>query len=111
MPSAVWANELWNPHRSQIIHPQLLALCDSYQTAYKAKYKNRNLQILSFLGSVTLACERGRLELTVSTLQATILLHFNTHSELPIKKLKEDLLKDTILDDDLFTQLLTPLVS
>jgi hypothetical protein len=30
---------------------------------------------------------------------------------LPIKKLKEDLLKDTILDDDLFAQLLDPLVS
>lgn len=47
----------------------------------------------------------------MSTLQATILLHFNTHSDLPVKKLKEDLLKDTILDDDLFTQLLEPLLA
>jgi hypothetical protein len=47
----------------------------------------------------------------VSTLQATILLHFNTQSDLPIKKLKEDFLKDTILDDDLFTLLLEPLIS
>jgi hypothetical protein len=88
-----------------------MALGDPFSEQYKSKYKNRNLQLLSFLGQVTLTVDRGRLELSVSTLQATILLSFNTASEIPLNSLRLDILKDTILDDDLFEQLLQPLLS
>jgi hypothetical protein len=30
MPTAVWANELCNPHRAQIIHPDLMRLADPF---------------------------------------------------------------------------------
>ncbi len=43
MPSAVWANELCNPHRAQIIHPELMRLTDPFTEQYKLKYKNRGI--------------------------------------------------------------------
>ena len=44
-------------------------------------------------------------------MQATILLHFNSVKEIPLKHLKEVLLKDTILDNQTFDHLITPLLN
>ena len=50
MPTAVWANELCNPHRAQIFHPDLIILADPFVNQYKQKYKNRGVSFLADIG-------------------------------------------------------------
>jgi hypothetical protein len=54
LPPSVWVNQIYNPQRQVSIHPALQSISDAFQESYKAKFKNRNLNFITPLGSVSL---------------------------------------------------------
>ncbi|CDW73498.1 protein cul-1 [Stylonychia lemnae] len=106
-PTAMWINEVQNPLKQQIMHPQLLNLTVQFQESYKAKFKNRNLQFLTAIGKVELILDK-KYEILVNTTQASMLLHFNERKQHEISSLRD---KQLQIDDDIFKAFLMPLLN
>eukprot|EP00347_Sterkiella_histriomuscorum_P020209 403338677 len=105
-PAATWINEIQNQVKTQIINPQLLSLTNGFNEGYKAKFKNRNIKILSNIGQVFLAFDK-KYEISVNTYQATILLQFNQQSTINFNDLRDKLLQT---DDDILLFQLNPII-
>ena len=70
--------------------PPIMQQClDSFRVYYDSKTNNRKLRWIHDLGTVTLSANftKRRLDLVVSTIQAVILLQFNSQSSLSINKI------------------------
>ena len=69
--------------------PQLSACLDAFRVYYDSKTNNRRLRWIHDLGTVTLAAAfpKRRVDLILSTVQATLLLAFNQHDHLTVAQL------------------------
>ena len=69
--------------------PQLSSCIEAFRVYYDSKTNNRRLRWIHDLGTVTLAASfpKRKVDLLLSTVQATILLLFNSHDSLTITQL------------------------
>ena len=90
IPATAWPTSFPSLQRAQVIERQILWLSPSFLTGYKAKHKNRKVDMMAWLGSVELILDK-RHRLTVNTGLASCLFMIDERGKLSNQDLAEQM--------------------
>lgn len=93
------------------LHPDMVAATQHFEKAYTKKHESRTLTWLHTQGTVVMSAffDTGRKQLTVSTLQAAVLLAFNARPVMSFKDLRATLSIDEEYADEYTKRVVHPL--